>query len=378
MTTTMNLGKITSASGYSSSFKPRKIVYPLPSDELPPSTDSLASSHATTWFGLTPLEMIQKIASMTINSPAYCLDTQGTQFQCGRVLIQSFVTDVPQQDMEVHAGQKRKRDGTDDSIEWDVEVDSLTRVLESVDIRSSDYTFNRWTLPVGQSNSARLYILVRELERLVELSNIEWCLPSYNRVQRAFQLNIARASGDPERSLIAVNDASCQVQALVDLVSSYPSKPILPSPTKSADLSSKAIAGDMKARTAKFQNHMTVWIVNNWQNPFPDDDMFEYLANFMINNQSVPLSSKDATRLDSGESLFIITTEKIVNWLVNFRTRRWRPVRDSACNDYLPVTPFIAADMYCSTTTTTIPDNRAGIRPTPTGIIASRRFSPNF
>lgn len=369
MTTTMNSGKITSASGYSSSFKPRKIVYQLPSNELPPS-DSLASSHATTWLGLTPLEMIQKIASMTINSPAFCIETQGTQFQCGRLLIQSFLTDVPQQGMDVHAGQKRKRDG-DDSIELDVDVDSLARVLESVDIRSSDYTFNRWTptLPVGQSNLARLDMLVRELERLVVLSNIEWCLPSYNRVQRAFLSNIERAGGDPERRLIAVNNASCQMQALVDLVSSYPvSKSILPSPTKSADLSSKAIAGDMKARTAKFQNHMTVWIVNNWQNPFPDDDMFKYLANFMIDNQSVPLSSKDVTRLDGGESLFSITTEKIVNWLVNFRTRRWRPVRKSACNDYHPASPIIAADIHYSSTS--IPDNRTGIRPTPTGIIA--------
>lgn len=239
------------------------------------------------------------------------------RFQCGQLLIESFVTDTPQQGVEANAGQKRKRDCFDETI---VEIDSSANVLESVVVRPSDYSFHRWTatLPVSQYNSSRLDFLVSELERAVVLSTIEWCLPSYNRVQQEFLSEIARAGGDSGKRLIVVNKALLQMQALVDMVSVKPAR---------ADL---IFNTNKKMQSVNFNSHMTTWITCNWQNPFPDDEMFELLSNFMIENRSVPMSSKDIAKLDGGQSLVKITTEKLVNWLVNFRSRSWRPVRDIA------------------------------------------------
>ncbi len=304
----------------SSSFKPRIIVFPLPSNELPRVTDSIACVNArnTAWVGMTALEMIQKVAMMTVNSPIYQTQDEA-RFHCGRLLIESFVTDPTpqQQDIKVHAGEKRKRDCTDANIELDFDEEDLAEIIKSVDMQPSDYTFHRWTpiLPVGQLNSSRLDFLVREFERTIVLSNIEWCLPLYNRVQRAFLSEIARVGGDFEKRLIAVNNAVLQMQLLVDMVSIQP---------KSADLSSKT---NMKMQSVNFNRHMTTWITRNWQNPFPDDEMLEHLSDFFIVNRLVSLSQKDTTRLNGGETMVSIASEKINNWLVNFRSRRWRPVR---------------------------------------------------
>lgn len=299
----MNHSKGTS----SFSSNPRKILYPLP---------ACAQSDSIIWVGLTPLEMIRRVSLLAVNSLA--VRTQNKiRFQCGQLLIESLVTDTPQQGVKAHAGQKRKRDCSDETI---VDINSLANVLESVDVRPSDYSFNSWTptLPTSQLNSSRLDFLVGQLERAVELSAIEWCLPSYNRVQQEFFSEIARAGGDDAKRLIVVNRALLQMQALVDMVV----QPVR------ADL---ILNSNKKIQSVNFNSHMTTWIMRNWQNPFPDDEMFDLLSNFMIENRSVLMSSKDVARLNGGEPLVKITTEKIVNWLVNFRSRRWRPVRDISC-----------------------------------------------
>lgn len=301
------------------SSKPRKILYPLPSNECATETVTCTHVESTAWVVLTPLEMIQKIALMAVNSPAF-LAHNDSRFQCGRALIETFATDSLIQDNDGHAGQKRKRDCTDDSLEFDDDVDSLATVLESVDIQPSDCSFNSWTpaLPVGQTNSSRLDLLVRDFERIVVSSNITWCLPSYNRVQQTFLSDIARAGSDAEARLNVVIRASRQLQALVDSVL----------PTKNSDLSSKSFDTVTKTKRQSLNFHMMSWVSCNWKNPFPDDEALNYLTNFLIENQSVSLSSKDITRLNRGEPLVSITSEKIDNWLVNARTRKWRPVRD--------------------------------------------------
>jgi hypothetical protein len=118
------------------------------------------------------------------------------------------------------------------------------------------------------------------------------------------------------------------MQALVDIVSIQP---------KSDDSSSKT---NMKMQSVNFNSHMTTWITRNWQNPFPDDDMLEDLSEFCVVNRLVSLSHKDITRLNGGETMVSIASEKINNWLVNFRTRRWRPVGDCAYVAVVFSTPF--------------------------------------
>lgn len=382
----MNLYPITSLSSTSSSaFQPRRILFPLKetSDELSRVTERLDCAHTETfWVGMTPFEMVQKIALMTENSTAfYSLTHSNPRFQCGRSLIQSFTSDFPQHDKKLHAGQKRKGDFTSDAVEMVLEDDSLAKVLDAVDIQPSDQTFHRWTPDAGRSNSSNLDLLVKDFERLVAVSNnLLWSVSSYNRVQQEFFSAMAQAGGDTEKCQIAVGNASHQMQALNDMVSivSAANQPVLSVlSSNSIERSSISFATDKIKPSVKFQNFMTFFLIHNWKNPFPDDAMLECLANFMIENRSVPMSNKDIQKLEGVDQaqcqrhLFIIAVEKITNWLVNCRSRRWRPV----CLSMVVMThPSSGANIIHYI----ISVNRTGIQPAPTRNIALRRFLANF
>lgn len=55
--------------------------------------------------------------------------------------------------------------------------------------------------------------------------------------------------------------------------------------------------------------YMTNWLFQNWINPYPDDEGLKEMANHCGT-----------------------TTQVISNWLINARTRKWRPALQQACN----------------------------------------------
>ena len=89
------------------------------------------------------------------------------------------------------------------------------------------------------------------------------------------------------------------------------------------------------------------------RNRFPDDTMLLDLSHYIIENRSVPLNSKDVTTLAGADrthydgTLVNIATEKITNWLVNCRTRKWRPVRGVLCFSW-SVVAVICCDFHHS------------------------------
>ena len=100
---------------------------------------------------------------------------------------------------------------------------------------------------------------------------------------------------------------------------------------------------DTKAATSAFQNTMEFWMKQNWCNPFPDDEVLHRLSHHLLANDMVPWTSKDLVGLRGIEPseydriVVDITTEKINTWLVNTRTRKWRPAIEKAFDLRRPV-----------------------------------------
>ena len=59
----------------------------------------------------------------------------------------------------------------------------------------------------------------------------------------------------------------------------------------------------------EFAHHMSNWLKENWTNPYPDDDEVDNIAE------------------ETGMKI-----DEVVNWLINARTRRWRPSIEKACD----------------------------------------------
>ena len=77
-------------------------------------------------------------------------------------------------------------------------------------------------------------------------------------------------------------------------------------------------------------------------NPFPDEAMNLALANFLLSTGSIVLTPKDKASLvdlsaeQHRQQLINIAMEKMSNWLVNNRTRRWRPALQDAFDGRRP------------------------------------------
>mmetsp|Transcript_5138 Transcript_5138/g.8545 ORF Transcript_5138/g.8545 Transcript_5138/m.8545 type:complete len:226 (+) Transcript_5138:1-678(+) len=98
-----------------------------------------------------------------------------------------------------------------------------------------------------------------------------------------------------------------------------------------------------KEKKDVFLNCMHSWIKNNFVSPFPDALMLTRLANYMILQLRCITVSKseakileDSSPSDYRRNLMNITTDKISNWLVNRRVRRWRPAIQRAFDQRRP------------------------------------------
>jgi hypothetical protein len=125
----------------------------------------------------------------------------------------------------------------------------------------------------------------------------------------------AFSTGDAEiRALLDTLYASTirQLQRLVNSVSEAP-RHSLASPVGSIVSATSSCSSDASttavAKKRDLGVHMTDWLLKNWTNPYPDDDGVAQLAN------------------ECG-----VTPAVVSNWLINARTRKWRPAIVKATN----------------------------------------------
>mmetsp|Transcript_22932 Transcript_22932/g.55285 ORF Transcript_22932/g.55285 Transcript_22932/m.55285 type:complete len:363 (-) Transcript_22932:405-1493(-) len=284
--------QVDSAKISSPSFQSRKICYPLIKSQ------SLAADQVE-WVGTTPLEMIQTIVSMAESSADFSSISESTsRLQCGRSLLQNFLTDTPSHCIDQHAGQKRKREYTEEDIDAGLENDTLAEALvDSVDIKTPGNTFNTWypSSTAGESPlAASLDSLVRNFERVAvdPTKRLDWCLPSYNRVQQAFISKVT--DGDTEKVFLAARNATAQMQVLTEMLSSVGKN----KKTNAQEALRLEEPGRKLNPSVEFNNLMHTFMVENFSNPFPDDSVLNRLSSHLIENRCIPLSKKDAKMLD--------------------------------------------------------------------------------
>lgn len=123
-------------------------------------------------------------------------------------------------------------------------------------------------------------------------------------------------------------------EAVLDITEKRTAVPAAPAPAVSFDNGSTASrkTPPMVVNPADaFQNSMNFWLRMNWCNPFPDDLMNAHLARFLVDNGCVPLTTKDVKALEGlnpveyDKMMIKLATDKVSNFLVNTRTRKWRP-----------------------------------------------------
>jgi hypothetical protein len=188
-------------------------------------------------------------------------------------------------------------------------------------------------------------------ERFEQLLTIEsknnWCIPSFNRIQALFSTNMTYLVKRGNVHLL-LDQATQQMQALMEMANSNAQTDVAPRVKFSKyvsyqDGSTKPIAKSNptrimhgiilpqsslseKAKRHIFCTYLTEWLCQsrNWANPYPDETVLQQMAIHFIHLGCIPgiIHGREVTEADA--------IEKINNWLVNTRTRQWRPAVEEA------------------------------------------------
>ena len=307
---------------------------------------------------MMPSDMVNMIINMASSSASFHSESHPKLSRARSLLLSSFLSsssadEAKQSSNSAFTGrQKRKRhDVEDDNEDASLEEDRLALALiDSVDV-SLDDSFHTWqpssgvSLEEASSHYSTLDNLVYKLEQVAVDPSKQWILPSYNRVQHAFRADIL--GGDDVTR--AISNATNQMKVLTEMVSQNPEASeavldtIIEKRTATAALAAPAVSFDNGSTASRktlpmvvnpadaFQNSMNFWLRMNWCNPFPDDLMNAHLARFLVDNGCVPLTTKDVKALEGlnpveyDKMMIKLATDKISNFLVNTRTRKWRP-----------------------------------------------------
>lgn len=349
--------------------KAHKILYPVRS-----SSDGCNSS-SVKWTGLTALDMVERIAKMAISSSQLKKPAAGVseKTQYSYSFLQylanepSTSSDV---DLDLGAGQKRKRESFDEDYYEDISGCELVAasVLNDKDdsgstALSSEFAVTAWRPSViwanqfGQLNdNVRVQLnhldsMVTIFEQLALESQNRLYIPSYNRVQAMFVSNIPSLASS-ENVRLALDVAVQQMQTLVEMshpftpsarvsrvkFSHYVScqdgtKQLMAQPEPICILNGVVVtqtALSEKAKRRVFNAYMTEWICQsrNWTNPYPDETMLKQMANQFIHIGGIPGLNDSATQAEA--------IAKINTWLLNTRTRQWRPAVEEAFDGKRP------------------------------------------
>ena len=290
------------------------------------------------------------------------------------------------QQNNLHAGEKRKRVTFKDTSDDECDVvegpvfDDLRNNLDTIEV------FKPWKpkkvldeMKITTSEKENISNLVIQLDNLTsafeDLGVSKELIPSYNRVRL---LLTTRVNAGDTNAKNAVKQAIDQMQALTSMSTLSDTKamatcvsagkpdctasPVLLgetfsfsegfiTPPMQAPLFSLKVANNTGADTIHsktnwqsltyettpkemrtlFTDQMSLWMRHNWANPFPDDVMLRHLADHLIRTRCITVSKSKAELLDGKrnhayqQGMMDLVFEKISNWLVNSRTRRWRP-----------------------------------------------------
>jgi Homeobox KN domain len=214
---------------------------------------------------------------------------------------ESFTSSISSLATTFPVGQKRY--GATPSAEMELDVD---RLLSTVDATSMPSLWNFQSIhPSPLVDRTRKLVLAIEAQ-----STFEVMKPSLEQIRDHFTFWLSKMKSLPqhrslERFEMLCHDTITKLQHLLTEAmgfqefSCHVSSPnLIPSVDFGVVQSSPA---HTQNRTA-FHSHMNNWLRANWINPYPDEAVSHQLA------------------YETGENVHVVNT-----WLVNARSRRWRP-----------------------------------------------------
>jgi hypothetical protein len=249
------------------------------------------------WHGMTPLELFANLARATELKEA----ADGTSVEpilVNGTKLSSMTPSIPPLVKRRENGH-RKQDANDLSTltESHQDLAPLPPWDPSYLLTNDDFALD---------SVERMEALARNLETMPHYVHVKG---SYKRIQEHLagtsnwihmtyngQLSAENTAEKFQLLFNLYGETIHKMEALIEMTAK------LEGPEEDTKLASKPL------EKRDFAEYMVQWLKGNWTNPYPDEDGLEMMAR------------------DCG-----VTTSVVNNWLINARTRRWRPAIVKAC-----------------------------------------------
>jgi hypothetical protein len=257
--------------------------------------------NALAWIGLNPLEMISHLARATEEAEAQKGIASPGPLVVGSAKLNSVTPSVPVLAKEKDSVTRKNKRDVNDTMLANVKAQDIPMPLPPWDLSF---------LVKQDQNAAESVNQLQHLARVVEsMPNYAYVGGSYQRI-RAHVAGTAswihsiykgelspEAAGDKKTKLQCLYaDAIVQMEGLAEMTHAL-------GPAEEEEEEENAMVQDKpELDPHEFADYMTTWLKNHWINPYPDDAGLKMMAE------------------DCGK-----TTTVISNWLINARTRKWRP-----------------------------------------------------
>ena len=245
------------------------ILYPMISE--PPTEGRNSSNRGVKWIGLHPLDMVERVVSMTRHSA----HTKSTA-------------------TSIDVGALMKRVGT------------------------STTSPRCWTDTDAEATDDRCKSLVRSiLDKSNRGTNDN--LLSFGQATQPISIIQSAVPGHEEQLLRVANEHAGYSQH-----TSFGN--LLPTKEEERPTTNVPKPSSAKEKNDMFQDKMDNWLIQNWTNPFPDTIELNYLASQLLRAQCIVVNAKDVQVLTgiSQRSMINLTIKKIETYMVNVRLRKWR------------------------------------------------------
>eukprot|EP00978_Attheya_sp_CCMP212_P009839 scaffold23438_cov50-Attheya_sp.AAC.5 len=325
------------------------MLFPMPSQKGDGAAADEKMTETVQWVGMKPLEMVEALASMT--EQRMRLST-GRENEPLKIKTASLSTPSPHIPVTMNSfdhafnnsrntsqaknlpGNKRSRDAIDDDMLIDIQTNRNIMIPPILNNQKATYVkewdFSR--IAAIDPNSKEVITATEAITNLVQevksTSTFSKIVPSFNRVAGHFfdtlqtVDHLSQCTMKKRSALDQLYKGTIdKLEALLKTCQDLEKEKQLPEPCGSMpstiergntfDLAytacdtrhdANSIIVKQERPKRSFAHHMSEWLKENWTNPYPDDEGLQELA-------------------DACDT----TTTIVGNWLINARTRKWRP-----------------------------------------------------
>lgn len=241
------------------------------------------------WHGMTPLELIASLAGATEDREA----ADGAYMEPIHINGTKLSSKTPSFPRQIKSGNGYNNRGANDFVTLQDDTDSLPPWDPSYLLTNDVYALGAVESMQALAHTLETmpyYVHVKGSYRRIQ--DHLACASTWIHATYGGQLTAEAAAEKFHLLRNLYEETIHKMEALVDMTAKLGLEEV----EEEAKMASKPVV------RRDFAEYMTQWLKDNWTNPYPDEDGLEMMAR------------------DCG-----VTTSVINNWLINARTRKWRP-----------------------------------------------------